>query len=283
MLGLSLTKSHRLLLCLTAVLSLSGCVAPAMIPSGGDIAAVKRVRVVAMEALPLGLPWSYQLEYAQPSGIGPLIPTQAGGGSISATRNIAVFNTLLIFVQLTESSYRSYDALRSSQTALDTPGIWSPTVALANEISKELVASGIAAHVAPGFRPIPGVEFRGPTTTMENWLGPIRSYYNYTGPVESYRDLASDQPLHVLEVVISNYEVHWGKLLLQVHLKLIDASGARIIGRVRSNNLRSQPSVEPLQEFLADDAARFKEAFSMTGRQLVKEALAELGLLTPVN
>jgi hypothetical protein len=260
-----------------------GCVGPTIVPSKDLLARVTQVQVVAMEAPPLDLPSRYQSLVGGPSGIGPLIPIQAAGGSITAVRGLGVFNTLLIFVQLTESSYRSYDASKSSQTVLDTKGVWTPTVVLANEISKQLMASGIAAHVTPGVKPIPGVEFRGATTTMENWLAPIRAHYNYTGPVQSYRALASNKSLFVLEVSISNYEVVNGKLLLQMHLKLIDPSGDRIVGRARSSNAWNMPSLEPLDQSLANDASQFKEVFSETGRQLSKESLAELGLLPPAD
>lgn len=186
-------------------------------------------------------------------------------------------------MQLSEASHRSYDASKSSQTVLDMKGVWTPTVVLANEVSRQLMASGIAAHVTPGVSPIPGVEFRGATTTMENWLAPIRSHYNYTGPVQSYHALASDQSLFFLEVSISNYEVVNEKLLLQMHLKLIDPRGERVVGRARSSDAWNMPSLEPLDQVLADDASRFKEVFSETGRQLVRESLAELGLLPPAS
>lgn len=260
-----------------------GCVGPEVVPPKELLALPKQVQVVAMEAPPLILPSRYQSLASGSSGIGPVVPSQAAGGSITAARGIAVFNTLLIFVQLTEASHRSYDASKSSQTVLDTRGVWTPTVVLANEVSKQLVASGITVHVIPGVRPIPGVEFRGATTTMENWLAPIRSHYNYMGPIQSYRALASDKSLLVLEVSISNYEVTTEKLLLQVHLKLIDPSGERVVGRARSNNAWSLPSLEPLDQAFANDASRFKEVFSETGRQLVRQSLAELGLLTPTD
>ena len=254
-----------------------GCVGAKIVPSKELITSVKQVQVVAMEAPPL------DLHQSPPAGIGPLVPIQAAGGSIPAVRGIGVFNTLLIFTQLTADSYRSNDASRSYQTVLDTKGVWTPTVALADEVSKQLTACGIAAYVAPGVTPMPGVEFRGTTFLMENWLAPIRAHYNYTGPVQSYRSLASDQSIFVLEVSISNYEVSFGKLLVQMHLKLIDPRAEQVVGRVRSGNAFNTPSVKPLDQVLANDAARFKEIFSETGCKLVRQSLADLGFLPPSN
>ena len=261
----------------------SGCtVSSTIIPSGQQVAEIKQVHVVAMEAPPLILPSAYQAKISHSSDL-RFFPPGARALGPQVGMAIVVANTIPIFWQLTETSHRSYDALRSSNTVLPSRGIWTPTVVLANEVSDQLTANGIVAKNVPGVKPIPGVDFRGVTTHMENWLAPIRSYYNYAGPVESYRDLASVQSLFVLEVSISNYEVFDEKLFVQVHLKLIDPRDRQVVGRVRASDVGNMPSVEPLDQVLANDASRFKEIFSETGRRLVGKSLIELGLLRPAD
>lgn len=271
-------KSHYLWIWLLLVLN--GCVGSAIVPSQHHLMNVRQVYVVAMEAPPLGLPSRYRSVVESDSGFGPLIPIQAAGGSIPLVRAFGVVNTILVFIQFTESSHRTYETSKLNLSVIDTKDIWTPTVALANEASRQLTANGITTEVLPGVRPIPGVEYRGATWLMENWLAPIRSYYNYTGPVESYRNLAlsADRAL-VLEVSISNYEITSDKLLLQVHLKAIDPRSGEVVGRARSYDPWNMPSLEPIDQALANDASRFKEIFAMTGRDLVKEALGQLGLV----
>ena len=113
---------------------LGGCVSPAMVPSKDRLAHVKQAHVVAMEARPLGVPPGFRSQ----------IP--AAAGSISAIRGIGVFNTIAMFLEMPEASQRADDASKSLQAVLDASGVWTPTVVLANEVSKQLAANGIAAN-----------------------------------------------------------------------------------------------------------------------------------------
>jgi len=259
---------RRCCLFVFVLVSLTGCVAPAVALPKERIANFRHAHVVPMEAHPLGVS----------PGFTSQIPIQAAGGSISAVRGIGVFNTIAIFLEMPEASQRSDDASRSLQAILDTKTVWAPTVVLANQVSKQLGANGIAANVASEVKPIPGVEDRRATVTMENWMAPIRAHYNDPGPVDDYRVLASDQSLYVLEVSISNYELIDQTLLLQVHLKMINPSDGRVLGRSRAAKGGNLP---PLKEAFANEAIRFKEVFAETGRELVSKCLTELGLISP--
>jgi hypothetical protein len=260
-------KLHHASLCLT--LLISGCVAGGVVPTKEHVANFKVAHVVAMESRPLGVP----------AQLKSLLPIQAAGGSISTSRGIALLNTIPILLEMPEASRQRNEASTSLQTVLDASEVWSPTAIIADEVAQQLKLTGVATERAPGFRPIPGVTDRSATLMMENWMAPIRAHYNDMGPIAAYRDLATDPSLRVFEVGISNYEIFSDRLILQVHLKMIDPSSGDVIGRARAGNASDLPSLAPLEQAFANNASRFKEVFSKTSAPLVTKCLTELGLI----
>lgn len=196
-----------------------------------------------------------------------------------------MYNTIAIFLEMPEASRRSEALSESVQAILDAKGTWSPTIELANEAMKQLSALGIASTVAQQVKPMQGVENRGATLLMENWLAPIRAYYNDSTPVQEYRTLASNQLTFVLEVGILNYAISLSgdKLLLQVIMKMIDSTDGRVIGRARAANALDMPTLKPLDQAFDNNAFRFKQVYLETGRQLVRKCLAKLGFSSPTN
>lgn len=245
---------------------LAGCVSSGIVPTGEEVANIKRVHIVAMEAPPLGVPPYFQ----QISGF---------GGSITAARGIGIFNTIAILVQMPEESRRGGEVSQSLTAAMNSRDAWIPTVFLAKEVRAQLEAIGIAGTVDPEINVLPNVQDRSYTVFMENWLAPIRAWYGDPGLVSDYSRVPFEQKTTVIEVGILNYEITSERLLLQVLIKMIDPYSGRVIGRVRADNSFSQPDLAPLEDVFANDADRFKKTFSTTGRELVKKCLVELGLM----
>ena len=242
---------------------LAGCVGAGIAPPKEQVARIKRAQIVAMEAHPLGLPAEFS----------------AGALAAAPVPGAGIVSIVGILVEMPAASKRGGEQSQSLQAALEAKKTWVPTVILANEVQAQLAAGGIIATLSPGVKPIPGVEDRSYTVFMENWMAPIRAWYNNTEPVSDYSALSSDQPTYVLEVGILNYEIVGGKLLLQVNIKLIDPSNGGVIGRARAADPPHMPTVDPLDQAFADDGKIFKEVFASEGRKLVKECLAELGLI----
>jgi hypothetical protein len=137
----------------------------------------------------------------------------------------------------------------------------------------------VEVSVDRGVRPLPGVAQREVTALMENWMAPIRAYYNDTKPDSTYASLASGPSVAVLEVGVMNYEVGLGShLLVQVFMRLVDPATGHLIGRARAADPFHPLSVDPLEETLANDAAKFKVMFDAATRGLVADALRQLGL-----
>ena len=107
-------------------------------------------------------------------------------------------------------------------------------------------------------------------------MAPIRSWYNDERPSTRYAPLAVRQIDAVAEVGVSNYEIHAGRLLLQVHVKLIDPASGQILGRARAWSSTELPSMD---EVFAADAKRLKESVSRAGNKLILSCLQELGVV----
>ncbi len=260
-------KRQYRVLCL--LIFLGGCVSGAMAPSKERVAQLKSAYIVALEAPPLSVPpW-----------LRSQIPIQAAGGSVSAVRGIGVYNTIAIFLEMSEASPRSIEASDSIQAILDKSGAWSPTMVLANEVSRQLTAVGVVATAASDIKLIPGFDNRGATLTMENWMSPIRGWYNDTKPKSDYLGGPSVRSPYILEVGLLNYEIVVDKLVMQVVMKLIDSSDGRVIGRSRAANPWKAPNLEPLDQAFADNGRRYKEIFAKEAQTLVRECLLQLGVV----
>lgn len=259
----------RLTLLIILIAALVGCVSSGMVPYREALTKFQCAHIIPMESHPLGVPPAF----------GSVVPG-FGGGSLQEIRGFSVFNTVAILLEMPAASRRGGEASQAIQAKLDNKDRWVPTVVLANEVQAQLAASGTTATVSPEIRPIPGVENRGYTVLMENWMAPIRAWYNSSVPVADYRDVANDGcRRYIIEIGILNYEITSDKLFVQVVTKVIDPTDSRVIGRARAANPWSMPKITPFDQAFADDARRFKEAFSATTRDLVNKCLKELGLL----
>jgi len=151
---------------------------------------------------------------------------------------------------------------------------WVVTVEFAEEVKRVLEAAGRSTIISPGVRPIPGVEDRSRTALMENWMGPIRDWYNDDSRSTGYVGLKTQGIDTVLEIGISNYEIHSGVFALQVHVRLIDAASGRLLGRAREAHVTKE--LPPMDDLFANGAEPFKELVTREGNLLVAKCLKEM-------
>jgi hypothetical protein len=171
---------------------------------------------------------------------------------------------------------------------------WLPTAVLAGELQAQLRARGIDAVVAPDVQPLYGAgvtagEVAGVAAALalgggslrSDPLAPVRYWYNSSEVAPTYQALPLRGSAYVIEVGLSNYEIEpfSGGLLVQVHVRLIDTTSSRLVGRARASNPWNMPNMRPLDRAFADNGARFKAAFASVGETLTKECLQDLGLL----
>jgi hypothetical protein len=251
---------------LAATLVLAGCVSSGFAPPQEEARNLKVVRLVAMEAPPLGVPARFAS--AWPAGA---IGTFGPGAGIAAIGGI--------LLEMPEASKRGGEASQSSQSKLAAGGSWSPTLVIAGEMKSQLTAAGISATISPTIKPMPGVVDRGYTTLMENWLAPIRAWYNSNNAVSDYAGPLSGRRTWVIEVGISNYEIASGGLLLQVNMKVIDPATGKVIGRARAYDPWNMPPIGPFEQTFADNGKIYKQVFTAEAQKLSRECLMELGLI----
>jgi len=257
------------LLTATSVL-LGGCVSPGMTPSQEEAAKIASVHVIPVEAPPLSAAWPYKPSSSVP-WIHGLESTPVGAG-------LVVVGTVVLFVQMARISGHTEETSQSLQSALDSGGIWMPTVALADQARSRLASEGVQVSVAPDVKRLSGVKDRRATLFMENWMAPIRAWYKHRDSSPDDLSPASPEGAYVLEVGIINYELISDRLFLQVAMKLMHPQHGRVVGRARAANESDMPSLGPLDEAFADDAAGFKRVFSAAAEPLVEECLLSLGL-----
>lgn len=252
-------------LCLAAAVA-AGCVGPPVLPDEAAAGRFQRLLLVPMEARPLSVDAAYAA--SGPALIVHFLPRY----TLGMARAVGVLSSILVLIELSETSQRKSESPPMARPA----EAWLPTAALAAEAQRLLAAAGKPTRVAQDVQPMPGVEERGRTVLMENWMTPIRAWYNDDTPSQRYAALAAEGIEAVAEVGISNYEVYAGKLLLQVHVKLIDPATGKVLGRTRAHSFTALP---PMDEAFAADAQRFKESVIHAGRPLIAACMKELHLL----
>jgi hypothetical protein len=151
--------------------------------------------------------------------------------------------------------------------------LWMPTVEFA-KYAKLKLDSSFEVNLTEFYYKLP-VTDRTTTWHMENWLGPFRRWYNEDVSSVDYAMIA-DNSNAVLEVGLGNYEYYAGKLLMQVHLKLVDPKTKMAIGRCR---VSSHSDIGDITKLLSQNGFLLKNAIIANGDELTDKCLIELHLL----
>jgi hypothetical protein len=260
-----------LLSCIAAAL-LAGCVSGAVRPDAGAVAAVTQPYIVPMETPPLVIDSVYTSSGS--ASIVHFLPRY----SIGMARTVGVLSGIAVLLELPgmleEREVTYAEAVKSRIEPAET---WLPTLVFAHEAAKLLNAPARSPAIVTDLQPIPGIRTRGRTVLMENWLAPVRAWYNDDATAPRYAVEAAQGASSVLEIGISNYSIFSGKLVLQVHVKLIEAGSGRFLGRARSSSFTE---LEPMDALFAGNAEAFKSRVTRAGGALVADCLRELGLIT---
>ena len=222
-----------------------------------------------METLPLSVDSSYAT--TGPVSVVHFLPRY----TLGLARSVGVLSGVALLLELPELSRRVREYPPSVQSQIGLTETWPLTVELSHEASRLLTAAGKTSTVSAEVQPIAGIQDRGQTVLMENWMAPVRAWYNDESPSPRYAALRVNGVVAVAEIGISNYEVYAGKLLLQVHVKLIEPATGQLLGRARASSFTELPSMD---EAFADDAKRFKASASRAGALLLAQCLGELGI-----
>jgi hypothetical protein len=268
--GFEARLAARALLIWLVALALGACVGPQIQPRGEALARMREVFIVAMEVRPLSVDASYVA--TGPASIVHFLPRY----NIGLARSVGVLSGIVLMLELPDKAAREVVYPPSLQSQIDPAASWPLSVELAREIERLLVAAGRGASLSAQIKPIPGVQNRGRTVFLENWMAPIRSWYNDASPSAQYDALAAKGIAAVIEVGVSNYEIYAEKLLLQVSVKLLDPASGALLGRARASSFTALP---PMDAAFAADAGLFKQAVLSAGKPLVLNCLQELGLV----
>lgn len=191
--------------------------------------------------------------------------------TIGMARAVGVLSGIAVLLDLSASSHREMEY----PPLIQPIEAWNPSIEFSKAAASLLSMSDRKVRISSEIQPIPGVRERGQTFLMENWLAPIRSWYNDERPSKRYFPLAENQVDAVAEIGVSNYEIFSARLVLQVHVKLIDPATGQILGRARASSFTELPSMD---ELFSSDAKRLKDSVSLAGNELVLSCLQELGL-----
>lgn len=255
---------------LLGVFTLAGCVARQIQPHPGAIAQIRGIYLVPMETRPLSINSAYVATGS--SSIVHFLPRY----TIGMARTVGVLSGIAVLLELPELAQRRQEYPSSVQSQISSVETWHLSVQLAQKAVHLIEAAGKRPTLSSDIQPISGIQNRERTVLMENWLAPIRAWYNDTSHTSRYAVLAVKDVGAVAEIGISNYELFSGKLLLQIHVKLIDPTSGQLLGRARASSYTDLPSMD---EAFADDARLFKESVLRAGIALLTTCLRELDVL----
>ena len=218
----------RILVICLALSALAGCVGTQLQPDPERVSRVRNIEFVPMETPPLII--------FPPYVAGQIARREEDINAIKAVSSLLFQGQLGLLIYF--STFPGYLLRELESRQMDYPApveMWIPTVEFAREASRLVAAAGKAATVSSEIQPIPGIQDRLRSLTMENWLGPIRDWYNDESSHAKYPGLAVKNIDLCSEVVTLNYEIgHSGYLILQVIVKLIDPRSGQLVGRARA-------------------------------------------------
>ena len=265
------------------LLLLSGCAVThgKITPPEAKLAKIQTIEIIPIEPLPLELPPGISHQLSSDT----VMLNTAVNLSMIPDSNIQPgarsFVLLSAFLMLIEAGAAGRESLPAEPSHLEeTPAQtsrWIPTIVLAEKASAQ-ISAGSSLTVTPIERyHILPVNDRSPTWHMNNWYKPIARWYNEETSTLDYSEHALEHVDNVLEVGLINYSLTGGgDLIISVLVRLIDPATREVLGRSRAIKYRGFG--DP-QDLLANDGAKFKQAFRELGGELVNECLKDIGLL----
>lgn len=262
----------RLLLLGFALLALSGCVGPEIRPSPEALARVARIDVVPMEAPPFSVGRFALADDTSNAGYIPPPPI----GSPAAQ---GLFSLIQLVGQIPQVPLDVEQRLKVIQGKLEALPPWHPTTEIAQAAAQALIESGRAASAGLNVRALP---VHRETLLRTEWLARTIAWYEDPSPSTDRSEPIAQDNAVVAEIGISNYSALAGKLLMQVHVKLINAGSGELLGRARAATALASsgmPPLPPLEQAFDGEASSFKEVVVRAGKLLVLECLQMLGLM----
>jgi len=281
--------------------TLSGCVAPQMVPKESALRSVRTVSVVPIESPPLFLhPRTAEDKAAvtalMKSAESPVVgvpPAASDPGASPAQREadwlghvppIGSKTTTIAasiggMLLLLEAAHSGKEIPGGAGTVVRgrAPVTWVPSVEFAKTASSLLQRKQtLDVRIMDGYVRLP-IADRSITWHLENWMEPIRNWYGSDEPGVDYASKSPGKVDLVVEVGVLNYEYNFGRLILQVWVRLIDPNRKQVLGRARSVE---QLKAQPLALLLENGAEEMKRLLSDMGNRLVAKCLADVRLIS---
>jgi hypothetical protein len=149
---------------------------------------------------------------------------------------------------------------------------WNPSVTLAKEAAT-LISSALPYEVF-----VRAQQHTLRTPPQKSLRSRLEGWYRQNFSALDPKELRQAGMNGALEVGLSNYELFQDQLLLQILVKVIDASSGEVKARSKTQAL---VRVGPPEELLIHGGEKFKTVFAFEGRRLLERNLQDLGMLPP--
>ncbi len=254
---------------LVIITFLAGCVSSPIIPQKQIVSNFKKIKVVAIEPLPLEMPFDISNISASKGAI--LVVGAVLGGALGGAIAGAIAASM--------ESETEKDAMKSAEVekSLREGTEWIPTVILSDYATRQINGTGKSAERLLTLQPIPGVVNRRYADYEENWLRYTRAWYDAETSQLDYSEIKINDADLVAEVGLVVYSAGSKPyLIVKVAVKLVDPSTKKVIGRAKDYKITD---IGNLEDMLANNGLKFKQEFTKIGEMLTKKCLAELNLL----
>lgn len=254
---------RRALLGLSCAATLVACAAPVFIPPADRLVGLRRLRVVMLGPVPLEVP---------PAMVSSLV-AQLPKPSVSAARGVLALSSILMLAELPEALKRSAQAGQAVSEQLQVSGLWSPGMTLAQELARQLGATGREVS-GPTEKAVPGAPVESYSNDPTAYVKAVNEWWGAPSSRIDYAPAESDRVDALVEVSLQYAAFFAGALTLILRMKVIDPASRAVIGRNRDIAYKDLAAPDVA---LASDGESFKRVFDALSGPLVRSTLAGLG------
>ena len=153
---------------------------------------------------------------------------------------------------------------------------WSPTVVIAEELKRQLVAANKRAEIVEGIKKLPDTN-NAISLWLKDSFKSTRDWYNSTDPMPEFIETPKSNPKQYVFVVgMFNHEVVNTRFVLQVVIKIIDPATGNVIGRTR---VWRRDEAAKSEELFANKGELYRKTFKAKTVEIIEEALDYLALV----
>jgi hypothetical protein len=242
---------------------LAACAVPSIIPDGGRIKSLRKLRVVALGPVPLELA----------PGMASAVAAQLPKPTISAARGVEVFSGILMLIEMPEALKRAAQAGRAVSDQLASQDSWSAQATVATDAAGQLQSTGRQVQ-GPVPKAMPGVSVDDYQNSLSPYYTALGNWWNSATSTVDYASPELEDVDALIEVGVSYSAFFFSELMLFLNIKVINPSTRAVIARDR--DYAHKPIGMPDAVF-REDAAQFKMVFGEMSTSLVRSTLSRIG------